>query len=411
MLTIDQLKSIPIIDICRLCDFEERWSSRSDILDLAYDFIQKIPSLEKLVELELKMVSVIQDLNNLEVRFDSKKWGKSLAPISERVEALVNYFGIKGVDVSDVSTLSFSDQLCKLSGLLFEDLNGKNKLVEERQILARELYRKSSFMKRYAKIASDNKLSGHYVSYSASTGRMSCSKEPLMSLPKNMYNFLLPRDSFSIWRMDLKQAELRIASALSDCENIQTTLAKGNDIYADFAQQFLTNESDQSMAHKLGKNLLIPYLYGAGENTLRNNLNKCVSSVQGSTNIREIISKTYPELDMKLETFANTQGIRYTAYGIAPIVSSKPTRPQLMNLPIQGVGAVIIKKLLLRLRGSAKYHVLIPRHDEVIVEVPNAIDDVTVKTELSQLALNVVRSVIKNYVIENFITIERMDEQ
>lgn len=152
MLTIDQLKSIPIIDICRLCDFEERWSSRSDILDLAYDFIQKIPALEKLVELELKMVPVIQDLNNLEVRFDSKKWGKSLAPISERVEALVNYFGIKGVDVSDVSTLSFSDQLCKLSGLSFEDLNGKNKLVEERQILARELYRKKFI---YEKIRKD----------------------------------------------------------------------------------------------------------------------------------------------------------------------------------------------------------------------------------------------------------------
>lgn len=255
MLTIDQLASIPIGDICRLCDFEERWSSRlsrSDIFDLAYKLIKEVPALEKLVELELKMVPVIQDLNNLEIRFDSKKWIASLAPISERIEALVNYFGIKGVE--NVNFSEFSDQLCKLSGLSFEDLNGKNKLVEERQILARELYRKSSFMKRYAKIASDNKLSGHYVSYSASTGRMSCSKEPLMSLPKNMYNFLLPRDSFSIWRMDLKQAELRIASALSDCENIQATLAKGNDIYADFAQQFLTNESDQSVAHKLGKN-------------------------------------------------------------------------------------------------------------------------------------------------------------
>ena len=255
MLTVDQLATIPIGDICRLCDFEERWSSRlsrSDIFDLAYKLIKEVPALEKLVELELKMVPVIQDLNNLEVRFDSKKWIASLAPISERIESLVNYFGIKGVE--NVNFSEFSDQLCKLSALSFEDLNGKTKLVEERQILARELYRKSSFMKRYAKIASDNKLSGHYVSYSASTGRMSCSKEPLMSLPKNMYNFLLPRDSFSIWRMDFKQAELRIASALSNCENIQATLAKGNDIYADFAQQFLTNESDQSVAHKLGKN-------------------------------------------------------------------------------------------------------------------------------------------------------------
>lgn len=410
MLTIDQLASIPIGDICRLCNFEERWSSRlsrSDIFDLAYKLIKEVPALEKLVELELKMVPVIQDLNNLEVRFDSKKWITSLAPISERIEALVNYFGIKGVE--NVNFLEFSDQLCKLSGLSFEDLNGKTKLVEERQILARELYRKSSFMKRYAKIASDNKLSGHYVSYSASTGRMSCSKEPLMSLPKNMYNFLLPRDSFSIWRMDFKQAELRIASALSNCENIQATLAKGNDIYADFAQQFLTNESDQSMAHKLGKKLLIPYLYGAGENTLRKKLNECIPSVQDNTNIREIISKTYPELDMKLESFANTPNIRYTAYGIAPVVSSEPTKPQLMNLPIQGVGAVIIKRLLLRLRDSAKYHVLIPRHDEVIVEVPNDIDAVTVKAELSQLALDVVKSMVKNYVIENFITIERMD--
>lgn len=80
-----------------------------------------------------------------------------------------------------------------------------------------------------------------------------------------------------------------------------------------------------------------------------------------------------------------------------------------MNLPIQGVGAVIIKRLLLRLRDSAKYHVLIPRHDEVIVEVPNDIDAVTVKAELSQLALDAVKSIVKNYVIENFITIERMD--
>lgn len=414
MLTIVDLKRLPDKDLTKLCALPDI-RINTPLLEKMYGIIREVPALRQLAELELEMLPVIDKLNDVEVLFDLKGWYISQQELRNRIRELERYFNID--TAYDSGAPSLVDQLHMKTGISYRELSGNGALFSEDQILAKELFARQSFWGQQCNVLGkavfvENRtdsvvsIGGKYRSFSSVSGRMSCRDLPLMSLPKLMYDFLQPSEGYSIWSLDFCQQEMRIASALTDCKIMQHELADGKDVYAEFGQQFLSTESTDE-CHRLGKALLTPYLYGASEITLKKNLHKFTNAFD-DVDIQMKIRTAYPELSEGLGSYAKNSFIRVTPYGNAPVFYEF-SKPQLRNLPIQGLGAVILKRLLLKLCIPG-VKVLIPRHDEVILELPRTLDDAKVTKILADTALQVVEQELPDYVMTNFVKIERKGE-
>lgn len=415
VLTINDLKKLPAEDILKLYGLPVVCVNDA-LLERMYDISKEVRAFEQLAELELEMLPVIDQLNDVEILFDIKGWYESQQELRERIKDLELYFNID--TALDNETPSLVEQLCIKTGISHKELSGKGALISENQLLARELFNKQNFWGMQCKILgkavlgrnvldSVAPITGKYRSFSAVSGRMSCRDLPLMSLPKVMYDFLQPSEGYNIWHLDFCQQEMRIASALTGCRVMQQELTAGKDVYAVLGQQFLSSESIDK-CHKLGKSLLTPYLYGASEFTLKENLRKFTDEF-ADVNIQQKIRTAYPELSEGLDSYASNPFIRVTPYGNAPVFREFSTA-QLRNLPIQGLGAVILKRLLIKLCSSG-VRVLIPRHDEVILELPRTLDDESVNRVLTETASQVVEQELPTYVTKNFLKIKRSGEE
>ena len=213
------------------------------------------------------------------------------------------------------------------------------------------------------------------------TGRMSITDPALQTLPKRdptVRKAIIPSEDHHLVSIDADQIEARLAAHFSGDMGMRDAFLADGDFFVELTKQIYDDQtvvkSDPRRA--LTKGVVYGKLYGAGVPTM------AVTARVSEDQMGAIVSKfdtTFPgvrRLQLAIEGTAR-QRIRDEgeAYVITPmgrkLYSDKYKEYTLMNYLIQSHAAEVFKKnlLLLDAAGFGDYLIL-PVHDEVVMDVP-----------------------------------------
>ena len=213
------------------------------------------------------------------------------------------------------------------------------------------------------------------------TGRMSITDPALQTLPKRdptVRKAIIPSEDHHLVSIDADQIEARLAAHFSGDMGMRDAFLADGDFFVELTKQIYDDQtvvkSDPRRA--LTKGVVYGKLYGAGVPTM------AVTARVGEDQMGAIVSKfdtTFPGVRRLLLAIEGTarQRIRDEgeAYVITPmgrkLYSDKYKEYTLMNYLIQSHAAEVFKKnlLLLDAAGFGDYLIL-PVHDEVVMDVP-----------------------------------------
>lgn len=213
----------------------------------------------------------------------------------------------------------------------------------------------------------------------ARTGRMSISDPPLQQLPRGtvVRDAFIPTDGNVLISCDYDQIELRLLAHFANEHNMIDAILAGTDLHSHTASRVFgpTFTPEQ---RQIAKNINFAKVYGSGVDTFARTANI-------DTTTAETIMADYDEAFPAISTF--TRNIEQTArdrrrttgtgYLQAPSGRRHPVDDGAyyrgVNYLIQGTAADVLKYALIELdlAGFAD-HLVLPVHDEVILDVPAA---------------------------------------
>ena len=238
--------------------------------------------------------------------------------------------------------------------------------------------------------STDGRVHVQYNQTVVITGRLSCSKPNLQTIPKAVENaktirkMFSARPGYSLVEMDFKQLEFRIWAHLSKDAAMLNMLAKGGDIHRNIAS-LLNNipEPDVTTDQRYqAKEICFGLIYGMGVTAMsaRTGL-----SIEECTRIKNGFFATFPEATVWIKQVQDF-GLKYkfvlTPFGrTIPIIYNPNDKEQIaaaqrhaVNYPIQSTGGdltnvtgVYLSKLLKDAGLDAK--ICLNVHDSLISEV------------------------------------------
>lgn len=394
----------------RLCNrLEEQLRGVSSKLFELYQNIE-MPTLPVLVEMEGVGIQVDLDgLETLRAEFDIE-----LKDLESRVHSLADSeFNLNSP--KQVSEVLFGNMGLPTAGLkktthgFSTDVNVLTKLAPEHEI-ARDLleYREVSklqntYVKGLQKITSPDKPRVHttYNQAVAATGRLSSSDPNLQNLPikgergKRVRGVFVAKEGFTLLSLDYSQVELRILAHLSQDEALIEAFRSGQDIHEETARNVFASKYEEGLTsneakdlRRVAKTINFGVIYGVSAFRLARDLEIPRTTAKGFIDgyfERYSSVKAYFEecsRNVEQDGFAETlYGRRRTLADIdASGRDSGYGRRSLMNFPIQGTAADIVKLAMLKVRkelkelfDSGQLAMLMQVHDELVFEVDRQI--------------------------------------
>ncbi len=229
----------------------------------------------------------------------------------------------------------------------------------------------------------------------AVTGRIVSEKPNLQNLPlkgdlaKEFRKIFVSEDGFVFISADYSQIELRILAHLSQDENLILAFKEDWDIHGEVAKYVFGREDQE--ARRKAKIINFGIVYGISPRGLAERLGV---SLNEAKNLMERFFKFYPkvkEYQKRSINFAKEKGYAETLLGrkrFLPEIYSLSYKEKseaeriAINMPIQGLGADILKKALLEIekkilekgwQNNAFFVLAI--HDEIILEVKEEIKE------------------------------------
>lgn len=229
----------------------------------------------------------------------------------------------------------------------------------------------------------------------ASTGRIISKNPNLQNIPlkgdlaKFLRKIFVSEDGFVFVSGDYSQLELRLLAHLSQDANLIAAFLQDLDIHSQTAKILFGDDSLENR-HK-GKIVNFSIIYGVSARSLANYLNITVSEAN------KLIEKFYyfypgvKKLKEELINFAQTYGYVKTLFGrkrFLPEIFSQAYQEKkfaervAFNMPIQGLGADLLKKAMIdideeivknNLQNSVFF--VLSVHDEIIFEVKEEIKE------------------------------------
>jgi DNA polymerase I len=230
----------------------------------------------------------------------------------------------------------------------------------------------------------------------AKSGRASVSNPPLQQMPREdtapgFRRCFAAAPGNVLVGADYSQMELRAAAAMSGDEAMTKAFANGEDIHrktaavvAKVAPAAVTPEQRQR-----AKAITFGALFGAGPQGLAATAwtnYGTVMSAAAAADALQVIERRFPGLSGHLRTCHD----RCKASGVLDIVGGRVVRaeweggeisyPQACNLPIQGACADVTMLAMIKLDDATTDHglgrlLVLPVHDELILEVPEQFAD------------------------------------
>jgi len=208
------------------------------------------------------------------------------------------------------------------------------------------------------------------------TGRFSCSNPPLQNIPRSIRKCFVPAPGYKFVIADYSQIELRIAAEISQDKRMIEAYCEGQDLHKLTASLIMGKALDQisSDERQSAKVINFGLIYGMGAASLqvyaRDNYGVKMTLQQAKIFKDKFFESYKGFADWYLSIQENPRLDVRTLGGRRRVLSNIRDFPKMLNTPIQGTGADIIKKSLgcLEILQGTGAFIIGTVHDEIILE-------------------------------------------
>lgn len=383
--------------------YSDKLGLRGDLsvsLRAAFEDIE-MPLVPVLARLELAGIKVdMPFLDSLELEF-----GAELETLEHRIHSEAGKsFNINSP--KQLATVLFEDLGISTKGVkrtqssYSTDASVLAKLVDAHPIVEwlleyRELFKlQSTYVNALRKLARPNthRVHSSFNQAVTATGRLSSSEPNLQNIPirnprgKKIRNAFIAENEHLLIKADYSQIELRVLAHLSEDESLQSAFRSNKDIHLETAIELFGSISlegdDKQHLRRIAKTINFGIIYGMGAFRLASELK--ISRTEAQRYIDNYFAK-YPRVQKyfkALEQQVNELGYVQTLFGRRRFahdidVAGRDTgyvMRSLLNAPIQGTAAEIMKLAMVRLDASLKEfapyaRIVLQVHDELVCEV------------------------------------------
>lgn len=170
----------------------------------------------------------------------------------------------------------------------------------------------------------------------------------------------------SLWALDLKQAEVRLAAILSGDERLQTTMASGDDPYTALAVAMWKDASKRSMA----KRALLSAIYEVGTNTFSMRYKVSLQEAQTTLNLYRSMFPQMRRHSINQAAVAERSRKIDLCTGRPRYFFNEPSY-EAFNQEVQGSLAEVMREWMLRVEKEYPDRLVLQVHDSLIVYLPD----------------------------------------
>ena len=345
--------------------------------------------LNRIVEIENRVLPAIVWMSNAGVPFDAEGWKGTLEQVEKEKDRLglaLKELAPEHPEGEEWNWGSWQQILRAFSLLGVELPDTKEETISRcDHPLAKTLleHRKASKVtstyghKLLEKVEEDGRIYASWRQIGAGTGRMACSNPNLQNLPPEVRKHVRAPEGKVLVKADYSQIELRIAAKISGDERMLEAYEGGEDLHSITAGGITGKEVITKEERKLAKAVNFGLLYGQGAEGLRNYARGSYGVEMGLEDARRYRKRffaTYPGIKAWHEREwhelkgGNTQTRTLTGRRRAGV--TKLT--ERLNSPVQGTGADGLK-LALALLWERRHECpravpILAVHDEIVVE-------------------------------------------
>ncbi|MBR4315409.1 MAG: DNA polymerase I, partial [Alphaproteobacteria bacterium] len=383
-------------------------------------------------EIDLPLIYNLFEMEELGVCVDTEKLISLSKNFEEILTGLANkIYTLSGMKFNILSPKQLGEVLFEKMAIPYPEKNKKSystdvEILKQLSYQGYEIAGKVLKYRELAKLKStyadalveqvlprDNRVHTNYFQCGTSTGRLSSNDPNLQNIPvrselgKDIRSAFVAKDGYMLLSADYSQIELRLMAATAHVKNLEKAFLDNVDIHTRTASQIFgipENEMTPDIRRK-AKAINFGIIYGISAFGLAKQLDI------PQTEAKEYIDnyfKIYPEiLDYmeKAKAFAHANGYVETIYGRKLFIANI-NNPRLkayaeraaINAPMQGTGAEILKKAMIRIREILKkqnlesdVRMLLQVHDELVFEV---------KEDKIEIATKIIKETMEN--IEKF---------
>ena len=382
-------------------------------------------------DIDLPLIYNLFEMEELGISIDSEKLKNLSKNFEEILSGLANdIYSLAGMEFNILSPKQLGEVLFEKMNIPYPEKNKKTystdvEILKQLSYQGFEIAEKVLKYREISKLKStyadalveqilprDNRVHTNYFQCGTSTGRLSSNDPNLQNIPvrselgKDIRSAFVAKEGYKLLSADYSQIELRLMASLSHVKNLEKAFIDGVDIHTRTASQiFGIPESEiTSDVRRKAKAINFGIIYGISAFGLARQLDIPQSEA------KEYIDnyfKIYPEIlnyMEKAKEFAHKNGYVETYYGRKLFISNI-NNPRLkayaeraaINAPMQGTGADILKKAMVRIRNILKeknlesdIRMLLQVHDELVFEV---------KEDKLDIAKNIIKDTMES--VEN----------
>jgi DNA polymerase-1 len=245
-------------------------------------------------------------------------------------------------------------------------------------------------------VGPDNRLRPVYRQDGTTSMRFSCSRVNLQAIPQdwktenrypNPRSLFVPKPGYHLVELDLSQAEMRVATAVSGCRAMRAIIDSGQDIHSATCTELFgigPDAPDWDRLRHISKVLNFAVLYGAGPHAVVELLADRVEINETTAkNLIETHRSRFPEFlqtTLEAQSKADRQGYITLISGRRRYFGADENTHKAFNAVIQGNVAEFMKDEMLWIDQWYPGILLLQIHDSVVLELPlfTLRDDLTV---------------------------------
>lgn len=242
-------------------------------------------------------------------------------------------------------------------------------------------------------VGRDHRIRTVHSQTNVRSGRLSVSRVQLQAIPHDreipkgvatIRSFLIPRAGYKLWELDLSNAEVRVAAAISKCKAmIEFFMDESNgpkyDIHGQTCRRMFgkePNDPEWSKYRDIAKRVTFGTIYGGGARALREAVAKYAGVDLGPGEAESLIAdyrNLYPEFyrtARRAEGLAMRRGWIRLISGRQRWFMEDEGFHKAFNAVIQGGVAEVMKDWMIEIESRLPTILLLQIHDSLVLEVP-----------------------------------------
>lgn len=386
-------------------------SSLDELIAKQQELLGQNPKLQDLFNsIEMPLVEVLSNMESRGIILDSKKLtkvgeqlDKAIIELDEEIKKefggginlnsstqVGNYLSEKvGVPLAKTKTGKYATNEAEL-------VKHQNQFPIIQKLLSfRQLTKlKSTYVESLVgKIAEDKRVHTTYSQAGIATGRLSSANPNLQNIPvtsefgRKIKSCFVASENYTLVSFDYSQQELRVLAHLTQEEKLIEAFKNNRDVHKLTASQIFNTDYDKVTKEQraIGKTINFGIIYGMGSFGLSEALQ--IPQHDADLFIKNFY-KNFPKIKVYYDNFFKEgmkQNYVETLLGRRRFVFLNPkqkfmdnqTRRILLNFPIQGTAADLMKKAMVEidkkiLKKNKNIFLLLQIHDDLVFEMPTA---------------------------------------